>query len=99
IKRNLNMFPSRRMSELRSTVDFTGSTNQRPDNFNAPEPVTRAAVLYVFRVMVEDNIPMNAGCLEPIDIVIPEGSMPRPCYPAARSEEHTSELQSREKVV
>jgi 5-oxoprolinase (ATP-hydrolysing) len=67
----------------RVTVDFTGTSDQRPDNFNAPEPVTRAAVLYVFRVMVEDNIPMNAGCLEPIDIVIPEGSMLRPCYPAA----------------
>ena len=56
---------------------------QQPNNFNAPEPVTRAAVLYVFRVMVEDDIPMNAGCLRPIDIVIPEGSMLSPRYPAA----------------
>ncbi len=48
-----------------ATVDFTGTSPQRDDNFNAPEPVTRAAVLYVFRVMVEDNIPMNAGCLRP----------------------------------
>jgi N-methylhydantoinase B/oxoprolinase/acetone carboxylase alpha subunit len=48
------------------------------NNFNAPEPVARAAVLYAFRVMVEDNIPMNAGCLRPIDIVIPEGCMLRP---------------------
>ncbi len=65
------------------TVDFTGTSDQRPDNFNAPEPVARAAVLYVFRVMVEDNIPMNAGCLEPVEIIIPEGSMLKPRYPAA----------------
>ena len=65
------------------TVDFTGTSAQRADNFNAPEPVTRAAVLYVFRVMVEDSIPMNAGCLEPIEIIIPEGSMLKPRYPAA----------------
>src|SRR5690606_21262515 len=48
-----------------ATVDFTGTSEQRPDNFNAPEPVTRAAVLYVFRVLVEGDIPMNAGCLRP----------------------------------
>src|SRR5208283_226793 len=53
-----------------ATVDFTGTSPQQPDNFNAPEPVTRAAVLYVFRVMVDDDIPMNAGCLRPINIVI-----------------------------
>jgi 5-oxoprolinase (ATP-hydrolysing) len=66
-----------------ATVDFTGTSPQRADNFNAPEPVTRAAVLYVFRVMVEDNIPMNAGCLRPIRIIVPEGSMLSPRYPAA----------------
>jgi 5-oxoprolinase (ATP-hydrolysing) len=66
-----------------ATVDFTGTSAQREDNFNAPEPVTRAAVLYVFRVMVDDEIPMNAGCLRPIKIVIPEGSMLSPRYPAA----------------
>ncbi|MCZ8043305.1 MAG: hydantoinase B/oxoprolinase family protein [Beijerinckiaceae bacterium] len=66
-----------------ATVDFTGTSPQRPDNFNAPAPVTRAAVLYVFRVMVDDAIPMNAGCLRPIKIVIPEGSMLSPRYPAA----------------
>ena len=66
-----------------ATVDFTGTSEQRADNFNAPEPVTRAAVLYVFRVMVEGNIPMNAGCLRPIRIVIPKGSMLSPRYPAA----------------
>ncbi|HZA92667.1 MAG TPA: hydantoinase B/oxoprolinase family protein, partial [Gemmatimonadales bacterium] len=66
-----------------ATVDLTGTSEQRGDNFNAPEPVTRAAVLYVFRVMVEDNIPMNAGCLRPINIVVPEGSMLSPRWPAA----------------
>ncbi|HVV92649.1 MAG TPA: hydantoinase B/oxoprolinase family protein [Hyphomicrobiales bacterium] len=66
-----------------ATVDFIGTSSQQPDNFNAPEPVTRAAVLYVFRVMVEDDIPMNAGCLRPIRIVIPEGSMLKPAFPAA----------------
>jgi 5-oxoprolinase (ATP-hydrolysing) len=64
-------------------VDFTGTSPQREDNFNAPEPVARAAVLYVFRVMVEDKIPMNAGCLRPIRIIIPEGSMLSPKWPAA----------------
>ena len=66
-----------------ATVDFTGTSEQRPDNFNAPAPVTRAAVLYVFRVMVEDEIPMNAGCLRPIRIIVPDGSMLSPRYPAA----------------
>jgi 5-oxoprolinase (ATP-hydrolysing) len=66
-----------------ATVDFTGTSPQRADNFNAPLPVTRAAVLYVFRVMVDDAIPMNAGCLRPIRIVMPEGTMLSPVYPAA----------------
>ncbi|MCC6779698.1 MAG: hydantoinase B/oxoprolinase family protein [Hyphomicrobiales bacterium] len=66
-----------------ATVDFTGTSPQQPTNFNAPEPVTRAAVLYVFRVMVDDDIPMNAGCLRPIKIVIPRRSMLTPEYPAA----------------
>ena len=66
-----------------ATVDFTGTSPQQPTNFNAPEPVTRAAVLYVFRVMVDDEIPMNAGCLRPINIMIPEKSMLTPEYPAA----------------
>ncbi|WP_379072973.1 hydantoinase B/oxoprolinase family protein [Mesorhizobium sp. UC74_2] len=66
-----------------ATVDFTGTSPVMKNNFNAPEPVARAAVLYAFRVMVEDNIPMNAGCLRPINIVIPEGSMLKPAYPAA----------------
>ena len=62
-------------------MDFTGTSPQRDDNFNAPEPVARAAVLYVFRVMVDDEIPMNAGCLRPIHIIVPEGSMLSPRYP------------------
>ena len=66
-----------------ATVDFTGTSPVLKNNFNAPEPVARAAVLYAFRVMVEDNIPMNAGCLRPINIVIPDGCMLRPAYPAA----------------
>ncbi|MSO66475.1 MAG: 5-oxoprolinase [Pseudolabrys sp.] len=66
-----------------ATVDFTGTSSQQPTNFNAPEPVTRAAVLYVFRMMVDDDIPMNAGCLRPINIVIPPQSMLTPEYPAA----------------
>ncbi|MDE3177301.1 MAG: hydantoinase B/oxoprolinase family protein, partial [Pseudomonadota bacterium] len=66
-----------------ATVDFTGTSAQQNDNFNAPEPVARAAVLYVFRVMVDDEIPINAGCLRPIHIIIPEGSMLSPRYPAA----------------
>jgi 5-oxoprolinase (ATP-hydrolysing) len=66
-----------------ATVDFTGTSPQQNTNFNAPEPVTRAAVLYVFRVMVDDDIPMNAGCLRPINIVIPRQSMLLPEFPAA----------------
>ncbi|WP_315921659.1 hydantoinase B/oxoprolinase family protein [Mesorhizobium sp. SP-1A] len=66
-----------------ATVDFTGTSPQQPDNFNAPSPIARAAVLYAFRVMVESDIPMNAGCLRPIKIVIPEGTMLSPKYPAA----------------
>ncbi len=66
-----------------ATIDFTGTSPQQADNFNAPEPVTRAVILYVFRVMVEDAIPMNAGCLRPIHIVVPEGTMLSPRHPAA----------------
>jgi 5-oxoprolinase (ATP-hydrolysing) len=65
------------------TIDFTGTSPQRPDNFNAPEPVTRAAVLYVMRVLVDDDIPINAGCLDPVTIIVPPGSMLSPRYPAA----------------
>jgi 5-oxoprolinase (ATP-hydrolysing) len=66
-----------------ATVDFTGTSPQQATNFNAPAPVARAAVLYVFRVMVDDDIPINAGCLRPIRIVVPEDSMLSPKFPAA----------------
>jgi 5-oxoprolinase (ATP-hydrolysing) len=66
-----------------AVIDFTGTSAQQPNNFNAPLPVTRAAVLYVFRTLVEDEIPMNAGCLKPLRIVVPPGSMLNPQSPAA----------------
>ena len=66
-----------------ATVDFTGTGPQQPNNFNAPSAVCHSAVLYVFRTLVGDNIPLNEGCLKPINIVIPEGSMLAPTYPAA----------------
>ncbi len=64
-------------------VDFAGSSGQLANNFNAPSAICRAAVLYVFRTLVEDDIPMNEGCLKPIELIIPEGSMLAPQYPAA----------------
>jgi 5-oxoprolinase (ATP-hydrolysing) len=66
-----------------AVLDFTGTAAQLPSNFNAPPAVCMAAVLYVFRTLVEDEIPMNAGCLKPLEVIIPEGSMLRPRYPAA----------------
>lgn len=66
-----------------AVVDFTGTSAQLGDNFNAPSAVARAAVLYVFRTLVDDTIPMNEGCMRPITVVIPEGSMLRPRHPAA----------------
>jgi 5-oxoprolinase (ATP-hydrolysing) len=66
-----------------ATIDFTGTSAQQPNNFNAPLPVTRAAVLYVFRTLVDDEIPMNAGCMKPIELIVPEGCMLNPRYPAA----------------
>jgi 5-oxoprolinase (ATP-hydrolysing) len=66
-----------------ATVDFTGTSPQLSSNFNAPRPVARAAVMYVFRTLVDDDIPMNEGCLKPIEIIIPEGSMLAPRHPAA----------------
>jgi 5-oxoprolinase (ATP-hydrolysing) len=64
-------------------VDFTGTSDQLPGNFNAPLSITRAAVLYVFRTLVEDDIPLNEGCLKPIALIVPEGSMLNPRAPAA----------------
>ena len=66
-----------------ATIDFTGTSEQLNSNFNAPKAVTQAAVLYVFRTLVDDNIPLNAGCLKPLNLIIPEGSMLNPQYPAA----------------
>ncbi|MGC1711395.1 MAG: hydantoinase B/oxoprolinase family protein [Methyloceanibacter sp.] len=66
-----------------AVVDFTGTSEQAQDTFNAPEPITRACVLYVFRTLVDDDIPLNAGCLRHIKIVVPKGSMLKPSYPAA----------------
>jgi 5-oxoprolinase (ATP-hydrolysing) len=66
-----------------ATVDFSGSSAQVEGNFNAPPAVVHAAVLYVFRTLVDDEIPMNAGCLRPITVIIPEGSLLAPRPPAA----------------
>ncbi|MBP0031918.1 MAG: hydantoinase B/oxoprolinase family protein [Roseofilum sp. Belize BBD 4] len=66
-----------------AAIDFTGTSAQLPNNFNAPKAVCQAAVLYVFRTLVDDPIPLNAGCLKPLNIKIPEGSMLNPHYPAA----------------
>ncbi len=66
-----------------ATVNFTGTSAQLSGNFNAPLPVVRAAVLYVIRTLIDDPIPMNEGCLRPITIIVPEGSMLNPRYPAA----------------
>ncbi len=64
-------------------IDFSGTSPQLPDNFNAPAAVCKAAVLYVMRTLVQDDIPLNAGCLKPLEIVIPEGCLLNPQYPAA----------------
>jgi 5-oxoprolinase (ATP-hydrolysing) len=66
-----------------ATFDFTGTSGQLPDNFNAPFSIVRAASLYVVRTLIDDTIPMNDGCLRPIRLVVPEGSMLNPKYPAA----------------
>lgn len=66
-----------------ATLDFTGTSAQHSGNLNAPTAITRAAVLYVFRCLVQDNIPLNEGCLKPLQIIIPEGTMLNPHYPAA----------------
>ena len=66
-----------------AVIDFTGTSPQRETNFNAPSAVAMAAVLYVFRTLVDDDIPLNAGCLKPIQVIIPEGCMLNPRHPAA----------------
>ena len=70
-------------AERAATIDFTGSSAQLPNNFNAPKAVTMAAVLYVFRTLVDDDIPLNAGCLKPLKVIVPEGCMLNPRPPAA----------------
>ncbi|MET7873886.1 hydantoinase B/oxoprolinase family protein [Streptomyces cyaneofuscatus] len=70
--------------DARSAVlDFTGTSPQQPGNTNAPRSVVMAAVLYVFRTLVGEDIPLNSGCLKPLDVRIPPGSMLDPTYPAA----------------
>ena len=66
-----------------AVIDFTGSSPQQPDNFNAPAAITRACVLYVLRTLVADDIPLNDGCMAPVDLIIPEGSILNPVHPAA----------------
>ena len=63
--------------------DFTGTSDQLPDNFNAPRSITRAAALYVLRSLIDDEIPMNDGCLRPVQLIVPEGSMLNPSPGAA----------------
>ncbi|MDZ8080310.1 MAG: hydantoinase B/oxoprolinase family protein [Nostoc sp. DcaGUA01] len=79
IKVKVTIHPENRSA----TIDFTGTSGQLNSNFNAPKAVTQAAVLYVFRTLVDDNIPLNAGCLNPLEIIIPVGCMLNPTYPAA----------------
>ncbi|MFD4138204.1 hydantoinase B/oxoprolinase family protein [Streptomyces sp. NPDC058572] len=66
-----------------AVIDFTGTSPQQPGNFNAPKSVVMAAVLYVFRTLVADDIPLNSGCLEPLEVRVPDGSMLAPVHPAA----------------
>ena len=79
IKTAISIKPDRRSAR----IDFSGTSAQLPSNFNAPAAVCMAAVLYVFRTLVDDEIPLNAGCLKPLEVVIPDGCMLRPRYPAA----------------
>ena len=79
----------------RSAVfDFTGTSDQLPDNFNAPKSITRAAALYVVRTLVDDAIPMNDGCLRPVELIVPEGSMlnPRPGAAVVAGNVETSQV-------
>ena len=70
-------------AERSACIDFTGTSPQLPNNFNAPSAVCMAAVLYVFRSLVDDDIPLNAGCLRPLQVLIPPGCMLNPQFPAA----------------
>ena len=70
-------------AERSAVIDFTGTSKQQSNNFNAPKAVCMAAVLYVFRTLVDDDIPLNAGCLKPLSVIIPEGCMLNPNPPAS----------------
>ncbi|HMA99089.1 MAG TPA: hydantoinase B/oxoprolinase family protein, partial [Wenzhouxiangella sp.] len=70
-------------SKQRALIDFSGTSPQQSNNFNAPSAITRACVLYVLRTLVDDDIPLNDGCLQPVDLIIPEASLLNPEYPAA----------------
>ncbi len=70
-------------AERSATIDFTGTSETHPTNYNAPTAVAYAAVLYVFRCLVDSEIPLNGGCLKPLNVIIPQRSMLRPVYPAA----------------
>lgn len=67
----------------RARIDFSGTSGEHPGNFNAPPSICRAATLYVLRTLIDEDIPMNDGCLEPVDLVIPEGSLLAPSWPSA----------------
>ncbi|PLX42660.1 MAG: 5-oxoprolinase [Deltaproteobacteria bacterium] len=69
-------------TERLAKIDFAGTSRQQANNLNAPVAVTKAAVLYVFRTLIDDDIPLNSGCMRPLEILIPEGSMLSPQYPA-----------------
>lgn len=77
----VNISVNREMRE--ATIDFTGTSPQHQGNYNAPTSVCKAAVLYVFRTLVADNIPLNQGCMKPLKLVIPQQTMISPQYPAA----------------
>jgi 5-oxoprolinase (ATP-hydrolysing) len=70
-------------AERSAVIDFTGTSEQQSNNFNAPKAVCMAAVLYVFRALVDDDIPLNAGCMKPLQVIIPQGCMLNPHFPAS----------------
>lgn len=81
-------------AEQTACIDFTGTSEQNPGNYNAPLSVCHAVVLYVFRTLVGSNIPLNEGCFKPLEIIVPEGSMISPVYPAAVISGNTEVSQS-----
>ena len=70
-------------TKLRACINFTGTSAQQNNNLNAPKAITQAAVMYVFRCLVNDDVPLNAGCMQALDIIVPEGSLLNPRFPAA----------------